>query len=415
MKPILEVRNLWKKYKIGGQKASYLNLRERLVQGFKRSKEETFWALQDINFDVHEGECIGIIGQNGAGKSTLLKILSQITPPTKGYIKARGRVASLLEVGTGFHPELTGRENIFLNGSILGLRRSEIKAKFDAIVEFSGIEQFLDTPLKHYSSGMRLRLAFSVAAYLEPEILLIDEVLAVGDVEFQKKCLGKMDEVSKSGRTVLFVSHNLGAVRQLCERSFLLNHGKIQNIGFTSNIINEYLSNKKLTKSLVEYSSPFPGSDVTKLIKASCIDNNHSNKFEFNINQAIGIKITYKVLKPNHVLHFGIKVYNKEDVNIFDSHSVTSQWYLKPHPTGIYESIGWIPANILMSGLYSISIAIFNHDKHTIHFFEEKCLHLSVLEVPFNAKSPTAGGTNYNKLNGIIRPLLKWETTSCNK
>ena len=242
MKPILEIRNIWKQYKIGGQKASYLSLRERLTQGFRGTEQETFWALQDINFDVFEGECIGIIGSNGAGKSTLLKILSQITPPTKGYIKARGRIASLLEVGTGFHPELTGRENVYLNGSILGLRRSEINTKFDEIIDFSGVEKFLDTPLKHYSSGMRLRLAFSVAAYLEPEILLIDEVLAVGDAAFQKKCLGKMDEVSKSGRTVLFVSHNLGAVRQLCSRGVVVEHGTIVSDTDTETSIRYYLN-----------------------------------------------------------------------------------------------------------------------------------------------------------------------------
>ena len=202
MKPILEVRNIGKRYKIGGDKQSYLSIRDQVVNGIKgmfQKKEDknTFWALKGISFDVYPGESIGIIGRNGAGKSTLLKILSKITPPTEGYIKARGRVASLLEVGTGFHPELSGRENIYLNGSILGLTRSEINKKFDEIVDFSGVEKFLDTPLKHYSSGMQLRLAFAVAAHLEPEILVIDEVLAVGDSEFQKKCLGKMDEVAR--------------------------------------------------------------------------------------------------------------------------------------------------------------------------------------------------------------------------
>jgi lipopolysaccharide transport system ATP-binding protein len=371
---------------------------------------DTFWALQDINFDIFEGECVGIIGRNGAGKSTLLKILSQITPPTKGYIKARGRVASLLEVGTGFHPELTGRENVYLNGSILGLKRSEINSKFDEIIDFSGIEKFLDTPLKHYSSGMKLRLAFSVAAHLEPEILLIDEVLAVGDAEFQKKCLGKMDEVSKSGRTVLFVSHNLGTVRQLCEKSILLSKGKVKNIALTNTIIDNYLSDKSLIKSIVEFNPPYPGSGVTKLIRASCINKDSSNKFEFEINQQIGIKITYKVLLPSNILHFGIRVYNQEDINIFDAHSVTSSWYSAPHPTGIYHSTAWIPGNLLSSGLYSISVAIFNHNEHTIHFSEEKCLYFSIIETPFNSNNPTARGTNQVNFNGIVRPLLKWET-----
>lgn len=243
MKPILEVRNIWKEYRIGGKQQRYLSFRDSLA-GMVRAKPkpEKFWALQDVSFDVQAGESVGIIGRNGAGKSTLLKILSRITPPTRGRITARGRVASLLEVGTGFHPELTGRENIYLNGSILGLRRVEINSKFDEIVDFSGVERFLDTPLKHYSSGMQLRLAFSVAAHLEPEILLIDEVLAVGDAEFQKKCLGKMDEVSKSGRTVLFVSHNMGAVESLCSRGILILDGKIYREGGTKGIINDYLS-----------------------------------------------------------------------------------------------------------------------------------------------------------------------------
>lgn len=206
------------------------------------SRKEEFWALQDINFNLMPGDTLGIIGKNGAGKSTLLKILSKITPPTKGKIIARGRIASLLEVGTGFHPELNGRENIFMNGSILGMKRHEIQKHFDAIVDFSGVEKFLETPLKHYSSGMQLRLAFAVAAFLEPEILVIDEVLAVGDSEFQKKCLNKMEDVSKSGRTILFVSHQLSAVDSLCNTSIILNKGKLVKAGATTDCIEAYLS-----------------------------------------------------------------------------------------------------------------------------------------------------------------------------
>ena len=224
-------------------------MRDRILAGFKSGKTnvENFSALDDVSFEVHYGESIGIIGRNGAGKSTLLKLLSKITRPTKGKIVTRGRMASLLEVGTGFHPELTGRENVFLNGSLLGMKRKEIESRFDEIIDFAGVEKFLDTPLKHYSSGMQLRLAFSVAAFLEPEILVIDEVLAVGDAEFQKKCLGKMEDVTRSGRTILFVSHNMAAVENLCSRGILLSDGKIFLDGSISNVTREY--QKKLSNN----------------------------------------------------------------------------------------------------------------------------------------------------------------------
>lgn len=244
MKPILELQNLSKKYTIRHNGVGYLSLRERMSFARKGKKKsiEDFWALNDVSFTIDPGDSVGIIGKNGAGKSTLLKILSKITPPTSGRIIARGRVASLLEVGTGFHPELTGRENIFFNGSLLGMKRREIENKFDAIVDFSGVERFLDTPLKHYSSGMQLRLAFAVAAFLEPEILVIDEVLAVGDAEFQKKCLGKMENVAKSGRTILFVSHNLQALSALCKKGVYLAEGKMRACTKINEAIDIYMN-----------------------------------------------------------------------------------------------------------------------------------------------------------------------------
>lgn len=242
MQPILEVQSIGKKFKLHHQKQAYLNVRDAFSNLFvKNETQEDFWALEDVSFNVLPGESIGIIGKNGAGKSTLLKILSKITPPTKGRIVCRGRIASLLEVGTGFHPELTGRENIYLNGSILGLKRAEITTQFDAITDFSGVEHFLDTPLKHYSSGMQLRLAFAVAAHLEPDILIIDEVLAVGDAEFQKKCMGKMNEVRKNGRTILFVSHNMGQLESLCSKAFVLKNGISSPIMPSNEAIHLYL------------------------------------------------------------------------------------------------------------------------------------------------------------------------------
>lgn len=254
MKPIIEVSNLSKVYKLSHQsKRSHLSIREDLVKVLKglslrrSGKEEEFWALKDISFNVDRGEVIGIIGRNGSGKSTLLKILSRVVEPTNGQVVMRGKVASLLEVGTGFHPELTGRENIFLNGAILGMSKKEISRKFDQIVEFAGIEKFLDTPVKRYSSGMYVRLAFSVAAHLEPDILIVDEVLAVGDAEFQRKCLNKMEEVTKGeGRTIILVSHNMDAIKKLCTRCILINNGRIEMIGPTNKVVEKYLDRDAL-------------------------------------------------------------------------------------------------------------------------------------------------------------------------
>jgi lipopolysaccharide transport system ATP-binding protein len=275
MTSIIEVKGISKKYKINHQRGGYITLRDVLTNIIKRpfsyvkvkskkiaglEKKEDFWALKGVDFEINKGEVIGIIGHNGAGKSTLLKILSQITPPTEGEIIIKGTVGSLLEVGTGFHPELTGRENIFLNGAILNMSQKEIASKFDQIVEFSGIGKFLDTPVKYYSSGMYVRLAFSVAAHMEPDILLVDEVLAVGDAEFQKKCLGKMEEVTKkSGRTIIFVSHNMEAISRLCERCVLLEKGKVVAIGPTDEVINKYIQLKESIPS--EYVNNDPSAD----------------------------------------------------------------------------------------------------------------------------------------------------------
>lgn len=269
MEPVISVKNLSKKYLINHESKKYVALRDVLTHIIKKpftflknktkeavgmSSKEIFWALDDIHFEINKGEAVGIIGHNGAGKSTLLKILTGITPPTKGEVRMRGNIASLLEVGTGFHPELTGKENIFLNGAILGMKKKEIADKFDSIVEFSGVKKFIDTPVKYYSSGMYVRLAFAVAAHLEPDILLVDEVLAVGDAEFQKKCLGKMDEVTKEGgRTILLVSHNMGSIQKLCTRTILMENGKIKMFGKTSEVIDYYLNyTSKLSKIAIK-------------------------------------------------------------------------------------------------------------------------------------------------------------------
>jgi lipopolysaccharide transport system ATP-binding protein len=317
MKPILEVQNIGKKYRIQHLAGGYLSLRERMLSvfSFERNDVEDFWALKDVSFNVMPGESIGIIGRNGAGKSTLLKVLSKITPPTNGRIISRGRIASLLEVGTGFHPELTGRENIFFNGSLLGMKRKEIEAKFDEIVDFSGVEKFLDTALKHFSSGMQLRLAFAVAAFLEPEILIIDEVLAVGDAEFQKKCLGKMEDVSKSGRTILFVSHNMSAIRSLCPSAIMLDNGALLGSGQTSSIIDQYLNSANQNKA--ENGSFDLTKNINKknhsrgIVKATLLRNGYPSDIFFS-GEAIKAEFEFKDVVPLDEIVFGIVIKNSD-------------------------------------------------------------------------------------------------------
>ena len=307
MKPIIKVENLGKKYIIGGKKEYYSTFRESLInaartpfRAIKRRGKENgnnhFWALKDLNFEVMPGEVVGIIGRNGAGKSTLLKILSRITDPTEGRVELYGRVGSLLEVGTGFHPELTGRENIFLNGAILGMRREEIAKKFDEIVDFAEIEEFLDTPVKRYSSGMYMRLAFAVAANLEPEVLVVDEVLAVGDSNFQKKCLGKMEDVANQGRTVLFVSHNMGAILSLCNKAILLKSGNISLQGSPSVVVAKYLQegNEKENKSLYLINS---GDEYAQLKSIEIIDMNQSKTSTLVTGKPFGLKINFSTTK----------------------------------------------------------------------------------------------------------------------
>jgi lipopolysaccharide transport system ATP-binding protein len=316
-KPIIEVRKIGKKYDITHERGGYIALRDIIANAAKNpfsflkrkvkraiglAGKEEFWALKDISFNVKRGEVVGVIGANGAGKSTLFKILSRITPPNEGEIVIRGRVGSLLEVGTGFHPELTGRENIFLNGAILGMRQREIAKRFDEIVEFAGVEKFLDTPVKYYSSGMYVRLAFSVAAHMEPDILLIDEVLAVGDAEFQKKCLGKMDEITKKeGRTILFVSHNMGAISQLCQKTVLIKNGHIAKMGETSEIVSMYLSERIKSGQAKE----FPA-DKTKNVKIRSViilDSEGKESSNIKMFEPFKIKITYDVNEKTQGIH----------------------------------------------------------------------------------------------------------------
>ena len=366
MKPIIEVRNLSKQYKIG-QKQKYLSLRDSMMDLFKfkgrNTERSDFWALNDVSFDVYPGESIGIIGRNGAGKSTLLKILSRITPPTKGKVILRGRIASLLEVGTGFHQELSGRENVFMNGSILGLRKVEIAKKFDEIVAFSGVEQFIDTPLKHYSSGMQLRLAFAVAAHLEPEILVIDEVLAVGDAEFQKKCLGKMDDVSKSGRTVLFVSHNMGTISQLCPTTLLIKSGKLLATGKTSDIINHY------THLDQEENNTYKGIRRTYqyayIREIKVVNKLGESIFIIEHDKEFGLKIEIEIEDFRKGLAMGIALIDNLKHRVFTV-NLYFEKFIKANEK-VKSFIFLVPKNIIMPGHYSWIYAL-HLDK--VEYFE---------------------------------------------
>jgi lipopolysaccharide transport system ATP-binding protein len=354
---IIKVEGLGKKYTISHEKREgYTALRDVIsnsVKGIVKRKQsdfvskEDFWALKDVDFEVKRGETVGIIGRNGAGKSTLLKILSRITEPTHGRIELNGRIASLLEVGTGFHPELTGSENIFLNGAILGMSRAEIKRKFDEIVDFSGVEKFLDTPVKRYSSGMYVRLAFSVAAHLEPEILVVDEVLAVGDAEFQKKCLGKMDEVSKKdGRTILFVSHNVAAISQLCTTGILLLNGKIKKRGNISEVIDSYMEHKN---DLVAFEDRKLNKNV--YLKSICLENCENDEvFEFKHDESIQVDLVFAGLEVNKNQYKAlITILDSMKRKVFSAETNITSDHLKLQ----------INKNFLTRGRYSITSIVY--------------------------------------------------------
>ncbi len=370
MEHIIEVKGLGKKYTINHHRGGYIALRDVLTTIIKsplrflkkKAREivgvdtkEDFWALRGVDFNVEPGEVIGIIGPNGAGKSTLLKILTGITPPTEGEIIMKGKVASLLEVGTGFHPELTGRENIFLNGAILGMTRKEIALKFDEIVAFAGIEKFLDTPVKRYSSGMYVRLAFSVAAHMEPDILLVDEVLAVGDAEFQKKCLGKMEEVTRTqGRTILFVSHNMGAIQNLCKKTILLEKGKIEMFGETSKVIDFYL-NKGEINSISEFN--VDKNKDAQISKISILGKDGVPSARLPVSEPFSIKLNYEVLREIDGATVSIMVYANGELLLLSSESDTTGKLVRYEP-GSFETTVNVPAFLFNTGTYFFDVRI---------------------------------------------------------
>lgn len=413
MPPVITVDNLSKKYIISHQKqGGDSTLRDALTSGIKSFSEklthpfsapkndpthEEFWALKNVNFDIQQGDRVGIIGANGAGKSTLLKILSRITEPTSGQIRIRGRVSSLLEVGTGFHPELSGRENVYLNGAILGMSKAEISKKFDEIVAFSEVEKFLDTPVKRYSSGMYVRLAFAVAAHLEPEILIVDEVLAVGDVQFQKKCLGKMESVGKEGRTVLFVSHNIAAVKSLCNTGILLNKGNVTFIGEVESAVDQYLGTDSPWENEIHWDdiAEAPGNEH---IRMRSIVIKPKRGSVLNIDSGVLVEIQFYNAVLNINLDITICLLTIEGIYVFTSGTILNK--NNDSKTGLYMVAVEIPPHLLNAGIYKITTIFGRDQRHAIYKIDDV--------VSFEIQNNTLCSINIPKIPGIIRPILNW-------
>ena len=436
----IKVEGLGKQYVIGKRQANYGSLRESLTETFNApfrsarkalraksnglrtksngngasaagasplvlgsSGSDTIWALKDVSFEVTRGEVVGIIGRNGAGKSTLLKVLSRITEPTTGAVDIYGRVGSLLEVGTGFHPELTGRENTFLNGAILGMRRAETERKFDEIVAFAEIDKFLDTPVKYYSSGMYMRLAFAVAAHLEPEILLVDEVLAVGDAAFQKKCLGKMGDVAKEGRTVLFVSHNMTAIRSLCRRVLWLDNGGIARTGETGEVVLDYLQQgaAPTLERIWEDPATAPGDDAARLHRVSIVALAQEPGEPITVKTTIQMKASFWNNVPGAFLNFSVVLYNIEGVAIFNTGSGGHSF-----PKGLVEGSFVIPGDFLNDGVYTIRLLLVKDTSVALFDLHE----LLVFEVHDSERA----GNWYGKWVGAVRPTFAWKLNTSN-
>jgi lipopolysaccharide transport system ATP-binding protein len=422
MKPVVRIEHVGKRYRLGALHPGYLTFRELLggvvAAPFRRRRraddegddEQTFWALRDVNISVSQGELIGVIGRNGAGKSTLLKILSRITRPTTGEVEIFGRVGSLLEVGTGFHPDLTGRENVYLSGAVLGMRRTEIARKFDEIVAFSELEKFVDTPVKFYSSGMYVRLAFSVAAHLEPEILIMDEVLAVGDAAFQQKCLDKMRDVRRAGRTVFFVSHNMPAVTRLCRRVVLLEAGRVAADGEPHEVVNRYLSAGWQTGALREWpdDAEAPGDAVARLRRVRVCDEAGRTTAAADIRRPVHIEITYEVLEAGHVLAPVVELANEEGTLVFSTHDTGVEWRRRERPAGLYTSAVTIPGNLLAEGSLVARVSLMSHYPSTaLHAHAANAVAFQVID---REGGDSARGDYAGPLPGVVRPLLEWAT-----
>jgi lipopolysaccharide transport system ATP-binding protein len=411
---MIQAEQLSKLYRIGEYRGGYETLRDTIARGTRRALRlehrphyEEIWALNDVSFEIGQGEVVGFIGRNGAGKSTLLKILSRITTPTRGRAEIRGRVGSILEVGTGFHPELTGRENIYLNGSILGMNRREITRKLPQIIEFSGIPKFVDTPVKRYSTGMYVRLAFAVAAHLDPEVLLIDEVLAVGDYEFQQRCMGRIEDISKSGRTVLFVSHDLQAVSRLCDRAYWLELGRVAATGRSEDVVATYLqamSGVGAERTFEVESAP--GGEIVRLTSARIVDETGATVDAIDVRKRVGVEVGFVVLTPGTALLPKIKITNDRGEIAFNALDTDPRWH-EPAKPGHHVATAWIPGNLLNEGLMSVDVAVasLGAAKLVSHISLQSLLTFHVRDPGYG---DSAKGRFTGQLRGGVRPLLDW-------
>ena len=417
MSSAITVEGLSKRYRIGQYHSAYATLRDSFSDAVRRLARrerglhyEEIWALKDVSFEVPEGSVLGIVGHNGAGKSTLLKILTRITSPTDGRATLRGHVSSLLEVGTGFHPELTGRENVYLNGSVLGMKRREIAGKFSDIVQFAGVERFIDTPVKRYSSGMSVRLAFAISAHLEPEVLLVDEVLAVGDAEFQQRCLGRMEELSNSGRTVLFVSHQMQSISQLCDRAFQLADGRIVDEGPASDVVARYLQTVRGSGTEIFWPDlgQAPGGEQVRLRSVRVVDEDGMSIGAVDARSSVGIEIGFAVLGDGAPVFPKLKLRDGQGHTIFNALDTDPRWR-EPTEPGEYVSTAWIPGNLLNEGMLTVDATIvkFGLMKLTPKADARGAVSFHVHDP---GEGDSAKGMFRGQLRGPVRPLLDWTT-----
>ncbi len=413
----VRVDSLAKRYRLGTTHAHDGSLAGALTRGMRNMlgrragpspASEVLWALRDVSFEIKKGEVFGVIGTNGSGKSTLLKILSRVTEPTKGRAVINGRFCGLLEVGTGFHPELTGRDNVYMSGAILGMKRQEIARKFDEIVAFAEVEQFIDTPVKHYSSGMYVRLGFAVLAHMDPDILIVDEVLAVGDVRFQKKCMGKMEDVGQHGRTVILVSHDMPAITRMCKRAILLNKGEIVQEGAAHDVVRHYLHAGHI-QPCVEWpdTSQAPGNEVVRMRAVRVRSKSGQVADVVDIRKPVRVEIEYDILKPGHtiVAQFGFNT--EEDVIAFIVNDRDPAWYRRPRPVGRYLSTAWIPGNFLSEGTMVVGGGLLSEDPWQLHCDAPRVVGFRVVDP---GTGDTARGDVTGRWEGVVMPLLKWTT-----